>query len=65
MKKIPPIRPGLLLKKNYLIPNNMSASDLANQMNVTYNVVNNILSGRGSITPDILKTSCDFQGYAA
>jgi addiction module HigA family antidote len=53
MKKSPPIRPGLVLKRNYLIPNNMSVSDLADKMNVRYNVVNNIISGRGSITPDI------------
>ena len=53
MKKSPPIRPGLVLKKNYLLPNNMSVSDLADKMNVRYNIVNNIISGRGSITPDI------------
>jgi plasmid maintenance system antidote protein VapI len=29
MKKSPPIRPGLLLKTNYLVPKNMSASDMA------------------------------------
>ena len=53
MKKSPPLRPGLVLKRNYLMPHNMSAVDLADKMNVSYNIINNLLSGRGTITPDI------------
>ena len=53
MQKSPPIRPGLVLKVIYLEPNNMTLSDLAKCLDISYNSVSQIISGRASITPAI------------
>jgi plasmid maintenance system antidote protein VapI len=53
MKKSPPIRPGLVLKKIYMEPDNITATDLSKRLDINYHSLSNILSGKGSITPDI------------
>ncbi|ETR68514.1 MAG: hypothetical protein OMM_04520 [Candidatus Magnetoglobus multicellularis str. Araruama] len=53
MKKSPPIRPGLVLKKRYMEPDNFTVTDLSQLLEISYHSLSNILSGKGSITPDI------------
>jgi len=53
MNKSAPIRPGLILKKLYLDNNNISIKQAAEKLNLSYNAVSNIISGKTSITSDI------------
>ena len=53
------IHPGEILREEFLIPMQMSASKLAHLMNVEEVVVNNICDGKQKITPSISRAlSC-------
>ena len=53
MKKSPPNRPGLVLKKIYMDPQQMTVQDLSKYLDISNNSVSSIISGRLAISPDI------------
>jgi len=53
MQKSSPIRPGLVLKKIYMEPEKITVSELSKLLDISYNSLSSILSGKGSITPVI------------
>ena len=48
-----PTLPGEVLLEEFLDPMNLSQAALAKHINVDYKVVNRIVNGRSSLTPDI------------
>ena len=55
MKKSPPVRPGLVLKKLYLDSQQMSVDDLAEKIDLKVNDISSIIKGKTSISPEMMK----------
>ncbi len=62
-----PTLPGEVLLEEFLLPLELSQATLAKHMEVDYKVINRIVNGRSSVTPDIafrlskvLRTSPEF-----
>lgn len=45
--------PGQYLRRNYLIPLKLTATDLAKALGVSQSVVSRIINGKSAITPDL------------
>lgn len=45
--------PGQYLRRNYLSPLNLTATDLAKALGVSQSVISRIINGKSAITPDI------------
>lgn len=52
MKRKPTL-PGEVLREEFLIPMELSESALAKHIDVEYKVINRIVNGHSSLTPDI------------
>ena len=50
--KLAPIGPGEILKEEFMVPLELSANNLAKELNVPVNRIADILRGRRSITAD-------------
>ncbi|MCY7371366.1 MAG: HigA family addiction module antidote protein [Polaromonas sp.] len=48
-----PVRPGEILRKEYLVPLNMGAHALTEKFGVTQARINEIVEGQRSITPEL------------
>jgi len=51
-KKLSPIHPGQILKNQFLIPKQISQTELAHSINVSLRRVNDICQEKRAITPD-------------
>lgn len=52
MKKLPPIHPGEILKEEFLVPLDLSASSFAKTLGVPTNRITRIINGTSAITAD-------------
>jgi len=50
--KLPPIHPGEILQEEFLTPLDLSSAELAHDLNIAPTVVNEVIGGTRSITPD-------------
>jgi addiction module HigA family antidote len=51
-KNGPPVTPGEILLKEFLVPLGMSQSELANRLGIPFQRVNQIVKGKRAVTPD-------------
>lgn len=51
-RRLPPIHPGEILLEEFLKPMNLSQVRLAQEINVPYGRINDIVLGKRSISPD-------------
>ena len=48
----PPTHPGAMLREEFLVPMDMTQTELARRIDVSYPRVNEIVNGKRGITPD-------------
>ena len=60
-----PTHPGKMLLEEFLIPMNLTQRELANEIHVPYQRVNEIINGRRGITPSTALRLAKFFGMSA
>ena len=53
MRTRPPTHPGGILKRHYLVPLDLTVSELAKSLGVSRKTLSRIVNEHGSITPDM------------
>ena len=53
MKKRKPTHPGIILKEDYLMPLNITITDMALKLRVSRKTLSKILNEKGMVTPDM------------
>lgn len=60
-----PIHPGEILKEEFMVPNNLSANQLALRLHVPTGRITSIINGQRSITPETALRLSKFFGTTA
>ena len=61
----PPTHPGEMLREEFLIPMNLTQKELADSIQVPYQRINEIVSGRRGVTPSTALRLAKYFGMSA
>ena len=60
-----PVHPGKILREEFLIPKGLTQRELANAIHVPYQLINDLVNGRRSMTPSTALRLAKYFGMSA
>ncbi|WP_022846821.1 HigA family addiction module antitoxin [Desulfurobacterium sp. TC5-1] len=61
-REIPPVHPGEILLEEFLRPLNMTQSELAKKLNVSFRTINDLINEKRGISPEMAIKLANFFG---